>query len=143
VQTPQKKTYDNQYKKARYQEFRAERDRVTLGLFEGKCYLCGNEKDYNAYHFHHLEYHPEDSAYIRNSKAQWTRNLRLQEATNHPERFVLLCPPCHRLVTTLANHVLKKVAIAQQARKVDLDNLMKLVMLEVDNRKSELGEQSD
>lgn len=134
AQTPNKMEYDNQYKKARYGEFRAERDRVTLEIYGGKCFLCGSDHGYNQYHFHHLEYHPEDSAYTRNSKAQWTRNLRLQEATDHPDRFVLLCPPCHRLVTTLGTHLLKKLAIARNARDVDLEKLLNLVMIEVENR---------
>jgi hypothetical protein len=140
MQTDKKKEYDRQYKQTQYEEFRKLKDWVTEELFEGECFLCGTQEGHTEFHLHHLRYHPEDSSYARNSKAQWTRNLRLKEAIEHPERFRLLCPACHRMVTTLGNHIIRKTKAADKKRDVDLDLLLNLVVMEVKNRQEEIYE---
>ena len=135
MQTPKKIEYDRDYSAERYTEFRALKNQVSLELFGGRCFLCDNTNNYEEYHFHHLAYDPTDSSYARNSKALWTRILRVKEAQAHPERFRLLCPDCHRLVTTLGTHILKRHRLGR--RKADLALLMALVEREVENRRNE------
>ncbi len=122
--------YNREYAKQKYDDFRVRKDQVSLESFGGKCYLCGSSENYQYYHLHHIEYGP-DSDYVRNSKAQWTREMRLREAEEHPERFRLLCPKCHRLITTAGNYLVRQLEIRPD---VPLGLFQKMVMLEVVNR---------
>lgn len=133
TQTENKKTYDRGYSAERYEGFRQAKNALSQDVFGGRCYLCGSRDGFEEFHFHHILYHPEDSSYARNSKALWTRVLRLREASAHPERFRLLCSNCHRLVTNLGSHILRR--FAEQRQPVDLDILLDLAVREVNNRK--------
>jgi len=57
---------------------------LTLG---GCCRRCGSTKDL---HFHHVEY-SYDSVH-----GYASGTARALEVLRHPERFDLLCGPCHR-----------------------------------------------
>ena len=127
-----KKQYNRDYVKANYDKFRVEKDEISLSLFGGKCWLCGGTDNFQHYHLHHLEYNPEDSSYRRNSKAQWTRQLRLEEAKAHPERFKLLCPRCHRLVTSVGTYLLRRWQPVDG--ELEFENFLWLVLLEMKNR---------
>jgi 5-methylcytosine-specific restriction endonuclease McrA len=136
MQTLNKKTYDRSYSAERYVKFREEKTAISRDLFGGKCSLCGRTDGYEKFHFHHVLYHDEDSAYKRNSKALWTRLLRVKEAQAHPERFVLLCQSCHRLVTHLGNYFLRRA----NERKLDaaaIEHLLELTVREVWNRQDQ------
>jgi hypothetical protein len=130
--------YGREYTARRYTEFRKQKDQISQEVFGGRCGLCGSTENSGHYHLHHLEYDPEQSAYKRNSKAQWTRTLRLREAQNHPERFELLCQSCHRLVTTLGGYIIRrlKIATGKAEHKPNLEQLFDLLYLEAVNRKN-------
>ncbi len=122
--------YNRVYAKQRYDDFRVRKDQVSLEHFGGHCFLCGACENYEHYHLHHIEYGP-DADYQRNSKAQWTREMRLREAEEHPERFRLLCPKCHRLVTTVGNYLIRQLEIRPD---VPVEQFLALATLELNNR---------
>ncbi len=122
--------YNRAYAKQKYDDFRVRKDQVSLEHFGGCCFLCGASENYEHYHLHHIEYGP-DAEYQRNSKAQWTREMRLREAEEHPERFRLLCPKCHRLVTTVGNYLVRQLEIR---RDVPVEQFLALATLELNNR---------
>lgn len=92
-----KKTYQKEYQRKRaarkYADFKLRR---TM-LFEklgGKCSIC-SKKAVKGFNLHHVYYHPIESDYPTHSKSFSIRLKRLYEAEEYPERFQLLCPPCH------------------------------------------------
>jgi 5-methylcytosine-specific restriction endonuclease McrA len=124
---------DTKYARKQYQDFRDEKDAISLGAFGGRCFLCGDTEGYQFFHLHHIDYDPLDSSYKRNSKAQWTRRLRVREATLHPERFRLLCPKCHRLVTSVGTYFLRRLEVFPN---VDPTFFFELALLELKNRQA-------
>ena len=94
-----KKAYDAAHQRKLYVVYRQQRDDLEEQL-GNVCYLCKQGKR-NCFHLHHREYHPTESNYPRHSNAMSVRRKRLKEAQAHPERFALLCPTCHRLITAL------------------------------------------
>jgi len=118
-----RKEYDRNRSKQLYDQFRQDKDRVCLEIMGGACYVCGNTEGANKYHLHHVHYHPTESNYERSSKSQWTRVQRVREATAHPERFKLLCGPCHRLVTALGHQM-------SRAGAKNKEKLLELVALQ-------------
>jgi hypothetical protein len=105
---------DRDYQKVRYAEYQKRRQ-AAIESFGGCCYLCptDNSQSKHALHFHHVEYHPEESNYKRKTSAMWLRWQRLMEVEAHPERFRVLCQPCHNLITKL-----------QQGRQIRWDRLV-------------------
>jgi len=97
-----RKEYDRIHTAALYEEFQIRKERLVREKFEGKCFLCDKE-GWKGFHFHHIWYHETESNYPRHSKAMNIRWKRLKEAEQHPERFKVLCGPCHRLVESLKN----------------------------------------
>lgn len=122
--------YDRQYTQARYTVYRKRRHQVLSTLFAGRCFLCGATEGFESFQLHHVEYHPTESNYGRQSDSQATKVRRLKEAAQNPERFRLLCNTCHRIVGTLGREV-KRLG---RKNKVDLDRLLFLVRREADNR---------
>lgn len=94
-----KKEYDAAHQRKLYAEYRERRDKLEASM-GNECYLCRQTKR-SSFHLHHREYHPTESNYPRNSNSMNVRRKRLKEAEDHPERFALLCPTCHRMVTAL------------------------------------------
>lgn len=95
-----KKAYDREYQRKRAEKLYAdfcERRLKVFNLLGGKCFLC-EKPAVKGFHLHHVEYHPTESDYPRNSKSMVTRLKRLKEAEEHPERFCLLCPKHHSMV---------------------------------------------
>lgn len=132
--------YNREYAKSRYADFRVLKDQISLNLFGGKCFLCGETEGYQGFHLHHVTYHPDDSSYRRNSKAQWTREMRVKEAQEHPERFTLLCPKCHRLVTSVGNFLVRQL----EARPdLPIQTFIDLVLTEMKNRLVYVVERDD
>lgn len=98
--TPEeKKEYDRAHNKALYTQFQEQRVKV-FALLGDECYLC-RIPAVKGFHLHHISYHKTESAYARHSNSMNTRLKRSQEAFDHPERFKLLCPQCHRKVEFL------------------------------------------
>jgi 5-methylcytosine-specific restriction endonuclease McrA len=116
----------------RYARFREKKDQISRDFFGGKCFLCGRTDNYQEYHLHHIEYDPEESNYDTHSRAFWTRVRRLKEATEHPERFRLLCQSCHRLITSLGNTLVNEVRVSH--RTIETDKLIYLLDRELQNR---------
>lgn len=91
----QRKEADARYNAKRYESHLLLRAEVLKNL-GNECYVCGAggcKLD-----LHHVEYHESESAYPRNGSG-WSRIARVREAHAHPERFRLLCPSCHEVVT--------------------------------------------
>lgn len=93
-----KKEYDAERQRILYAEYQ-ERRLALEEKFGNVCYLCKQSKRKN-FHLHHRYYHPIESNYPRHSKSMNVRWKRLKEAEEHPERFALLCPTCHRMLET-------------------------------------------
>lgn len=115
----QKKEADRQYSKARYEQFRIDRNHLCLNILGGMCYICEDDLNAHEFHLHHLEYVEGESDYDRNSKSLWIRIKRVEEATEHPERFKLLCGLCHRSVSSIQGHIERMVGRAGQRRVLD------------------------
>ncbi len=130
------RVYNRQYMESLYQRFRAEKDEVSMELFGGCCYMCGDSESYQHFHLHHYVYHPEDSSYRRTSKAMWTRMLRVEEAKANPERFRLLCPRCHRLITSVGTYLLRR--LQPISTEISLNRFKELALLELSNRYDEI-----
>lgn len=128
---------DRQYQAKRYMEYKFRRQQLTQDVFHGKCFLCDATENFSEYHLHHVKYDANESDYERDSKSTYIREKRLQEATDHPHRFRLLCPDCHRMLTLLGSHVLRKIKMARRKRDIRVDALALLLLFEVDNRKEE------
>ncbi len=94
-----KKSYDAAHQRKLYAEYKERRAKLEESM-GNECYLCHQGKRL-CFHLHHRTYHPTESNYPRNSKAMNVRRKRLKEAEDHPERFALLCPTCHRIITAL------------------------------------------
>ncbi len=99
-----RKIYDNKRSSHLYSEFRRRKDEIHE-ILGGSCALCKTSKASHGWHLHHLYYDPVESNYPKNSKSMSTRWKRLIEAENHPERFLLLCVHCHRIVEALKSLV--------------------------------------
>ena len=115
---------DRKYSAKRYADFRERKDRLCLETLGGRCYVCQDEENANEFHLHHLEYMEEESEYERDSKSMHIRRKRLEEAEAHPERFRLLCPKCHRAVSSIQGHIermvgrsAQRMVLAEDARK--------------------------
>ena len=92
-----RKIYDNKRAKQQYEKFQQRRADLLIKL-GNVCYLC-NADAIKGFHLHHLEYDEVESNYPRHSKSMSVRIKRLEEAENNPERFKLLCPKCHRILS--------------------------------------------
>jgi hypothetical protein len=114
-----KRASDQKYSAAKYEQFRIDKDHVCLNVLGGECYICGDDEDAQNFHLHHVVYDEEESAYARNSKSFHVRRKRLDEAMEHPERFKLLCPACHRSVSSVQGHVQRMVERAGQRKRLD------------------------
>ena len=108
-----KRAYDAAHQRDLYEQFKLRRE-ALYELFGNQCYLCRQGKRKH-FHLHHREYHPTESNYPRNSSSMNVRRKRLAEAEAHPERFALLCPSCHQMVTLL------------QHSSIDADRLKELI----------------
>jgi hypothetical protein len=106
-----KKEYDAQHQRNLYKKYREDRNNLEKSM-GNKCYLCDQEKR-NCFHLHHREYHPTESNYPRNSRSMYVRRKRLKEAQEHPERFALLCPTCHRLLHSLERSIINKERLSE------------------------------
>jgi hypothetical protein len=91
------KEYNRQRAETLYESYKARRQKL-YELLGGCCYLCGALEGKWGLHLHHMEYHPTESDYPRDSSAMSTRLKRITEAENNLERFRLLCPQCHRSI---------------------------------------------
>lgn len=112
---------DRKYSAAKYEQFRIDKDHLCLNILGGMCYICENDEDAHEFHLHHLEYVEGESDYDRNSKSFHTRRKRVDEALAHPERFRLLCAPCHRSVSSVQGHLERMVGRAAQRKVLDKD----------------------
>ena len=108
-----KREYDRLHQQKLYEEYKIRREKVYV-MLGNKCELCDGDKRKH-FHLHHRYYHPIESNYPRHSNAMNVRFKRLKEAENCPERFALLCPTCHRVVT------------AFEFKKLKLEVLLKLI----------------
>ena len=122
---------NREIQKGQYAKFREAKEKVSLEQFGGKCWLCGKSYGWEGYHLHHIDY-TNESLYERNSKALWTRRLRVAEATEHPERFRLLCPACHRLITGIGNYFVNRFEVLP--KDLSIDKVFELAFLETVNR---------
>ena len=73
-----------------------ERNKLIVEVFGGKCYICERSSIDNM-HLHHIIYHEIESNYPKTGNG-WSVYKRQKEATEHPERFRLLCKSCHYAV---------------------------------------------
>ena len=112
-----KKIYDALNQRKVYQKFKEKRNLVFEKL-GGKCEIC--EKLSKTFHLHHKIYHPIESNYPRHSKTMNIRIKRVNEAFNNPERFSLLCPRCHSLVTVLQSY-------KEKNKNIMLEKAIKLI----------------
>ena len=112
---------DRKYSAAKYEQFRIDKDHLCLNILGGMCYICEDEENAQEFHLHHLEYDEVESDYDRNSKSFHTRRKRVDEAMANPERFKLLCPGCHRAVSSIQGHIERMVGRAGQRRVLDAD----------------------
>ncbi len=136
-----RKEYDRQYLRKLYAKFRERKDRLAKEQFDGRCFLCGStEGDGSHFHLHHTVY-TESSNYTRNSKAMWTREMRLREAEEHPENFALLCEKCHRLVTSVGNYLLTRWQPFDG--KLNFDMFAYLMITEMINRQPDIQDNLD
>lgn len=133
MQTDKKKEYDKGYVAKRYDAFRERKDTLHKDVFGGCCFLCGATQGWQSFHLHHREYHPEESAYARDSHSLWTRINRVAEAEAHPERFRLLCNACHRLITNFASTAFLR--ITRLRNQPDFEKFMDLITREMLERK--------
>ena len=101
-----KKAYDAEHQRKLYAVYKEQRQALEE-QFGNVCYLC-NQSKRKCFHLHHRVYHPTESDYPRNSRSMHVRRKRLKEAQDHPERFSLLCPTCHKLITILEYSNLNK-----------------------------------
>lgn len=58
------------------------------------CVLCGTKKNLN---LHHKEIH-KDSCIGKEKESGAYTIRRIKEAIEHPERFAILCLPCHNSI---------------------------------------------
>lgn len=98
-----RKIYDKERAKQQYEKFQQRRADILVKL-GNSCYLCDTEAQ-KGFHLHHIEYHSTESDYPRHSKSMHVRWKRLKEAENNPQRFKLLCPKCHRVLSGIENLV--------------------------------------
>jgi len=120
---------DREYSAKRYEDFRQRKDKLCLETLGGRCYICLEDEGANEYHLHHLEYVEGESDYNRDSDSLWNRIRRLEEAEAHPERFRLLCPKCHRAVSSIQGHIERMVG--RSAQRMILAEDAKKRMIEV------------
>lgn len=95
----EKRAYNRARQRIVYEKFKESRLDVFCKL-GNECYLCGKPPNKN-FQLHHVSYHGTESDYPRHAKAMNVRLKRVKEAQDNPERFRLLCPPCHRIVTMM------------------------------------------
>lgn len=96
----ERKEYDRQRAAKVYEDFKARKAKL-VAKFGGRCAGCSTTNPKRGdWHLHHTSY-TDESNYPRNSKAMSTRIKRLEEAERNPERFRMLCPRCHHIVTVL------------------------------------------
>lgn len=115
--------YNRQRSRRIYEQYRQDRlDAFTL--FDGCCYTCGMVATLGrpGFHFHHVQYHPQESDYSRSSRALSVRLRRLAEVKKNPDRFRLLCAGCH--VTLSRMHHLR-----QQCGDMNMNRLLELLEL--------------
>ena len=128
--------YNRRYLAKLYQQFRSRKDQIAEEQFGGRCFLCGStEGNGHEFHLHHISY--ETAGEHRNTKAMWTRELRLREAEEHPERFRLLCGKCHRLITTVGTYLLRRWQPFDD--KAQFDKFLELCLIELINRQPDIN----
>ena len=95
-----KRQANRDYQRIKYSEYKKLRKEL-LDKVDHQCYLCEQQYSERHLHFHHLEYHEEESDYKRKTNAQWLRWQRVKEAAANPDRFRVLCVACHSMITRL------------------------------------------
>jgi len=101
---------------ARLQRIKEQRSSVLRSL-GSKCFVCGLPKQ--RLELHHRFYEADSvtpEKYHAGHQSGWEKIIR--EATNHPERFALLCNSCHKFVTWIERQPAMLVRLNQILNRV-------------------------